>query len=680
LLSTFTVIDLGDAGSGSGLQGDLRYCIDTANSNADPSNQIVFQPGLTGTITLTQGPLTISKDLEIDGPGPDALTVSGNHQSGVFSIPADPGGQNVTISGLTIADGTGVQNRGGGIFSDQVTVTLSNCTVTGNAVDTSGFGGGIYLNGGTVTLNSCMVSANTSGGGGGGIYNNFGTLIVNASTVSGNTSGASGGGILSIGSHLGQPDAMVTITSSLIADNSSAPGGFNVGGVDINGPVTITDSTISGNTGYWGGGISLLGSLTHQTIATISGCAIFGNTASTLGAGLANQEDTLTITDTVVSGNTSVRDAVGGIYNGGRLTLIDSVVSDNVGGGIRNFRPLTISGSTISGNSIGGGLVTNFADTQVVNSTFSGNSSGQGGGGIAVLPNGLAELTSVTITGNTGNGTGFRSGGGGLSVLSTYGNGRAFLRNTLIAGNFTDGAGPDVYGTVISLGYNLVGAADDSQGWGATDVTGSSSSPIDPRLGPLQNNGGPTPTHALLFGSPAINHGDPALGLSVDQRGTIRFHNGVLPPVDIGAFDANHLLAFRILAPSEVTAGEPFAITVTALDGSGHTASTFVGRVHFSSTDSGAALPNDYTFNAADGGVATFTVTLQTPGNQQLQVADVVPPGFGGSATVQVDAPPETPGRAARLADLFVGEADALDLDPSFGVPGRKDHRGLKLD
>src|SRR6516164_9896129 len=71
LLSTFTVTDLGDAGVGSGLQGDLRYAINTANSNADLSNRIVFQPGLTGTITLTQGKLIVTKPLEINGPGAD---------------------------------------------------------------------------------------------------------------------------------------------------------------------------------------------------------------------------------------------------------------------------------------------------------------------------------------------------------------------------------------------------------------------------------------------------------------------------------------------------------------------------------------------------------------------------------------------------------------------------------
>jgi predicted outer membrane repeat protein len=644
------VIDSGDAGIGSRFQGDLRYCLEQANVNSEPSNSIVFDPNLAGTITLTQGPLVISKAVEIDGPGQDVVTISGNHQSGVFNITSDARAQVVAISGLTIADGTGVivgdQDVGGGIYNDHAELTLSHCTVTGNSAVSTPFGrgGGIYLTGGTLTLDSCTVSGNASGGSGGGIYNSGGTLIVNDSSVSGNTSGESGGAIYSRQFLPFPDDTTFVLNSSLIADNHAGNGFPDVGGLDIGDAATITDSTISGNTGYWAGGVFLIGTLARQTISTISGCAIVGNTSSTLGAGLVNDGDSLTVTSTIVSGNGRTGgiydSATGGIYNGGagRLTLVDSVVSDNDGGGISNYAQLTISGSTISGNTHGSGLRTVFGRTEIVNSTFSGNSAVQGGG-IFVNPGAFAELTSVTITGNTATGTGALDyGGGGLSVLSTYGNGRAVLHNTLVAGNFSAKLGPDAYGSVLSLGYNLVGAADDSQGWEGHDVTGTSSSPIDPMLGPLQDNGGPTPTHALHVGSPAINRGDPALADSLDQRGSVRFHTGAPPPVDIGAFDANFLQRFRLVAPSEVVAGEPFTITVTALDFSGNTASTFVGRVHFSSTDSEAVLPDDYTFTAADAGTATFTVTLQTEGSQQLEVIALDPPGgFRGSATVIVD-------------------------------------------
>src|SRR5262245_35804883 len=138
LLSTFTVIDLGDAGSGSGLLGDLRYAINTANSNPDLSNRIVFQPGLTGTITLTQGKLVVSKALAVWGPGADLLTVSGNHQSGVFDIEA-PAGQTVILSDLTVADGIGAGEyfgfpSGGGLFNDAATVVLDRTAFSGNTL------------------------------------------------------------------------------------------------------------------------------------------------------------------------------------------------------------------------------------------------------------------------------------------------------------------------------------------------------------------------------------------------------------------------------------------------------------------------------------------------------------------------------------------------------------------
>ena len=667
LPSTFTVTDLGDAGMGSDLQGDLRYCITQANANDDPANQIQFQPGLAGTITLTQGSLDITKDLEIDGPGQDLLTISGNHESGVFNITAGPRVKVVTISGLTIADGTGVivngLNVGGGIYNDHAQLTVSDCTITGNAVDGVGLGGGI---------------------------DSLGTLILNSSTVSDNISSGSGGGISS-GGLLGGSSVggVVTINSSLIADNQ-AGSGFG-GGLYLLGPATITDSTISGNsTDNGGGGVYVNGPLQVTFTVAISRSVIVGNTALNGDAGLANSDELVTITDTTVSRNVAPIFA-GGVENGlsvARMSITDSVISDNTGIGVESFGQLTVSGSTISGNSNqssqseGGGLSIGYGNTTVVNSTISGNTSAMEGGGIFAGGTVNVELTSVTITGNSANGGGqTQHGGGGLaSRPSVSQGGRVLLRNTLIAGNFTASLGPDVIGRVTSLGFNLIGQTDDSLGWTATDVTGNFFAPLDPLLGPLQDNGGPTPTHALLAGSPAIERGDPTLGGSLDQRGTVRFHLGANPPVDIGAFDAAVRNGFRVVAPADVVAGEPFALTVVVLDPVGNLASTFTGTIHFSSTDGDAVLPDDYTFVPTDIGVATFMITLQTPGSQQVQVNDVDRPALQAGATVNVDAPARTQGRAANLADLFFGEADPVGLEPPSMFPGRKDHRGLWLE
>src|SRR5439155_17884418 len=124
-----------DSGSGSALQGDLRYCITQANANADRINQIVFQPGLTGTVRLTQGVLSITKELVIDGPGQDLITISGNGQSGVFYVTQSALHVNtVFVADLTIAEGTGftVDGKiyGGGIYMTSADLTLTHVTVS----------------------------------------------------------------------------------------------------------------------------------------------------------------------------------------------------------------------------------------------------------------------------------------------------------------------------------------------------------------------------------------------------------------------------------------------------------------------------------------------------------------------------------------------------------------------
>src|SRR5262249_49208124 len=149
---------------------------------------------------------------------------------------------------------------------------------------------------------------------------------------------------------------------------------------------------------------------------------------------------------------------------------------------------------------------------------------GQAGGGIYYAQTGSAvpvlEVTSSTITLNQTAGS-FNLGGG-IEINISSGSPRALLRNAIIAGNEAALRGPDVDGPVLSLGYNLVGQTDGSSGRVGTDQQGTSRQPLDPQLGPLQDNGGPTSTHALLVGSPALHGGDPAALMSRDQRGSVR--------------------------------------------------------------------------------------------------------------------------------------------------------------
>jgi hypothetical protein len=141
-----------------------------------------------------------------------------------------------------------------------------------------------------------------------------------------------------------------------------------------------------------------------------------------------------------------------------------------------------------------------------------------------------------------------RRGGG---VFHDTGGGAFTVKNTIVAQNRIDtgGGAPDVSGVFTSGGHNLIGDVSGSTGFflvNPTDQMGSAGNPLDPGLGPLQNNGGPTWTHALLAGSPAIDHGDNAaldptgLPLKTDQRGRSRIRDGNgdgRAQIDIGAFE-----------------------------------------------------------------------------------------------------------------------------------------------
>ena len=188
--ATITVTNTNDSGAGS-----LRQSI------ADAVNGDTIDFGVTGTITLTTGELLVDKSITIHGPGPDHLTVDGNHASGVFQVQVGGGGT-ATIAGLTITNG--VANRGGGIYNESSTLTVSNCTISSNsAPDAFGVGGGIFndvsFSNGTLEVLNCTIGGNSAGDNGGGIYNYGGsrtaTLKVLNSTLSGNSAGRFGGGI-----------------------------------------------------------------------------------------------------------------------------------------------------------------------------------------------------------------------------------------------------------------------------------------------------------------------------------------------------------------------------------------------------------------------------------------------------------------------------------------------------
>jgi Calx-beta domain len=233
----------------------------------------------------------------------------------------------------------------------------------------------------------------------------------------------------------------------------------------------------------------------------------------------------------------------GGIFNSGTLNLASSTVSGNSassGGGIWNEGAMTLTGCTVSNNSapgigVGGGIFNDTGRTlTITDSTVSNNLAGHGGG-IDTNVNSTVTVISSTVSGNAST----ISAGGGIS--NSGGDGALQLRSSIVAGN-TSPDSPDLSGGATSQGHNLVGISDGSHGLtnGTNgDIVGTASAPVDAKLAPLGNYGGPTQTQLLLCGSPAIDAGDDAvtgapLSLTTDQRGVARKSGA---HVDIGAVE-----------------------------------------------------------------------------------------------------------------------------------------------
>lgn len=300
---------------------------------------------------------------------------------------------------------------------------------------------------------------------------------------------------------------------------------------------------------------------------------------------------------TITNGNLTASGASGGgvlsqssgVVNFTAVTISNNTIDSGgaVGGGIASTAgTLNITGSTISGNTIGtgsegGGIAITSGTFNLTNSTVSGNTAGATSVGAGIFNAGTATLTFDTVTNNTtGVSPTFTGTGGGFANFGT-----GTIKDTIIAGN-TAAIGPDIFGTIISQGYNLIG---NNSGGTITpntgDQIGTPAAPINPLLGPLVNNGGPTFTHALLTGSPAIDKGaaavDPATGAAIttDQRGFARPVDFPAIPnapggngSDIGAFEVQGnptAVGSEISGTVTNNGGAPVAGVVVRLGGSG---------------------------------------------------------------------------------------------------------------
>jgi hypothetical protein len=289
------------------------------------------------------------------------------------------------------------------------------------------------------------------------------------------------------------------------------------------GTVNVTNCTLSGNAANNGGGIyNATTGTVNVSNSTLSDNSANGPSQLPSGGGIYNPSGTITVTDSTLINNRALRisgsqsfGSGGGIYNdvNGKLNVVGSTFSSNSAGVAPNI-------NIASG---GGGGIANFPGSfgnsttmNITNSTFSGNASPGGG---AIFTNGAfggprANITNSTISGNSAVGL---AGG----ILN--GDSDLFVKSTVIANNTGASSSPDVHGSFASQGFNLIGKTDGSTGFtAATDLTGTNAAPLNPKLGLLRYNGGPTDTMALLSGSPAIDKGTSAglTGtLTTDQRG-----------------------------------------------------------------------------------------------------------------------------------------------------------------
>ncbi|HEX3129596.1 MAG TPA: IPTL-CTERM sorting domain-containing protein [Thermoanaerobaculia bacterium] len=326
-----------------------------------------------------------------------------------------------------------------------------------------------------------------------------------------------------------------SVISDSVSDNSSATESGCGGNVAIvgrpfpssSGGLRIEDSTLTG------------GVANAAPDQRFFSCAGGGNVCALWK---------ITLERSILSGGSA--QCGGGLY-GVLGSILNSTISGNTaeaGGGIYSSRfvPGTTSGSTISGNTaefVGGGIYVDSGETLFINSTISGNTAGLDGGGIYApnvgdgQPGSFVTLRLTTVSNNTA----ARRGG---SLHQVGENGGFDIDHSIVANGVPEDINSS-FGYYVA-NYSLIEDSIVPPVFGSNNIFG-----VDPLLGPLANNGGPTLTHALLPGSPAIDAGNPAIQAPppTDQRGFARIYG---PAIDLGAVEAQPLDVIAVPTLSQI--------------------------------------------------------------------------------------------------------------------------------
>ncbi len=528
------------SGGGGGIYNNSSATLAVANSTLSGNTATTAGGGIfnntSGTVTITNS--TFSGNSAPNGggiynsTGASALTIANSTFSG--NSGTNGGGiQNRATASITNStfSGNTATNRGGAMMSLGGVLTLINSTLSGNGAPNGGSG---FYGSGTLNYSNTIIANPTSGSDcfSATLGTNLNNLVEDGSCSAGLSGDPTLGAALANNGGPTQTLAPLSGSPAIDAGDDTTCAAAPVNSLDQRGasrwqgahcdlgayeksPTVVSDC--SGPSGYADRLVEVITAAPAGDTVTFS-CSgtIILNTTLTLDKNLTIDGSGQMVT---ISGGNLVRvfDVNSGVtVTLDNLTLADGWVSGDSGGGIDNQGNLTITNSTISGNTAntgdGGGIVNNGSGIlTVANSTFSGNTADNGGG---LMNIGTATVTNSTFSGNTAN-------GGGINNSGTL-----HYANTIIANS----TGGDCVNSG-TIGTNLNNLVED--GSCAAGLSG------DPNLGVLANNGGSAQTFALLTGSTAIDAGDDTTCAtapinSLDQRDATRPQGA---HCDIGAFE-----------------------------------------------------------------------------------------------------------------------------------------------
>jgi predicted outer membrane repeat protein len=529
------------------------------NSTADTANPTDPYLSLREAIAIVNSP-TLPDNLSDQILGQIDGTLHEDQADTILFDPAAVGAPIVlgTQLELTLPAGTATVTIDGG--TQGVTVDGNNATRLMQVDD------GVQAVFDHLTFTRGRVYASGLAGSGAGIFNTGNLMVSNCALSANSSNGGGGAGIYNSGT--------LAVTGSTLTNNVGDGYDYRYGGGALynTGTLTVADSTIGSNSvrDSYGGGLLNAGGTVTVTDSTLS-----ANSGNQGGGAIQNSSGTLTVIGSTIRGNSSFGFGTG-IYNQATLTVADSTLSGNSGSALFNDGTLAVTNSTLTGNSNGNynsGIYNRHVLT-VIGSTLTGNSADEGGG-----------------------------------IFST---GTVQLLNTIVAGNHSASTrGQDISGAVAATSsHNLVGVADALLS-GITsgpngNVLGTLGSPIDPRLGPLADNGGPTLTYALLPDSPARGAGSLDFATVTDQRGLPRVVDG---ETDLGAYQTQ-----TAVAPPLVVASDPSGVTAPPVD---HALVTFNHPM-----DPASLLPARFRLTGPAGGIpVTDVAAVPSTDDHQFAIA-----------------------------------------------------------